>query len=291
MSTRWKVRSFVVLLAVFGAVVLSTADFAEAQATAVVSSMTGQVRVLPKGATAFQPLQIGMRVGEGADIVAPAGSSAELRLPDGSTLMVAENTRFVVTKLDYDQQNRMRSSYFHLATGKIRGFVAKAAAALVASRQANFAISTPTAVAAVRGSVVFASYDAQTGTTTFLVTQGTASINFGGRIITVTAGQILQVNPTTPPATAQAVTVKSASQDVQNLATQMQATTNQATAGTSVVLGATAVKIVTDTEITGFVVTMPSGEPTTGIQGAPTVTIPPPATPPTVTNPGGSPGT
>jgi hypothetical protein len=252
-----------------------------------VVAVNGQVRVLPKGATAFQPLLISMRVGEGADIVAPANSSAELRLPDGSTVLVSENTRFVVTKLDYDQQNRMRSSFFHLATGKLRAFVNKAASALVAARQANFAITTPTAVAAVRGTTVFASFDAATGTTRFFVEGGTAQINFGGRIITVSPGQLLQVSPNMPPAQAVPVQVAPAtpgapappvSPELVAIKDAMVANANPANTGTATVLGATAVQVTSAADVVNVVVNLPPvTTDTTGgvIQPPPTITVEP----------------
>ena len=300
MSTRWKVGSVFLLLALAGAVLMSTADSAEAQATAVVTSLRGQVRVMPKGATAFQPLQLGMRVSEGADIVAPAGANAQLQLPDGSTLMVAENTRFVVTKLDYDQQNRMRSSFFHLATGKLRAFVNKAAASLVAARQANFAITTPTAVAAVRGTELYASYDASTGTTNYYVTGGTAQIVVAGRTITVYAGQLLQVPASPTPATvlqpvqvtapaaagqpgaipAGTPPVPAADTTQTTLVTGtggMTSTANPATTGTATVLGATAVVVTSAADVVNVVVTLP---PVAGPAAPPPTIVVTPVEPP-----------
>ena len=169
-------------------------SLAEAQqASGIFSGLTGRVEVLPKGQTAWQLARLGMRVFEGDDVRALPGANAELRLPDTSTVLVAENTRFVVTKLDYTPQNQMRAAFFHLAVGKIRGFVAQAAVRLVQARQNNFAISTPTAVAAVRGSEVYATFDPATGATTFYVSSGTATIvdvRTGARI-TLSAGQIM----------------------------------------------------------------------------------------------------
>jgi hypothetical protein len=162
-----------------------------------------------------------MRVTEGADVVAEPGSNAELRLPDGSTVLVAENTRFIVNKLDFDSQNRMRESFFHLATGKLRAIVAKAAASLVAARQNNFAITTPTAVAAVRGTTLYAIVDSATGATSFMCTEGTAVIQVmvAGRpqTVTITAGQVTTVaqgqapSAPAPPTPAQQAAITSPS--------------------------------------------------------------------------------
>lgn|GEM_PF-2473466 len=63
--------------------------------------LTARVEVRPKGQTAWQPASLGMRVFEGDEVRAFAGANAELRGPDSSTMFVAENSRFAVTKLDY----------------------------------------------------------------------------------------------------------------------------------------------------------------------------------------------
>lgn len=185
--------------------VVPTPAEAQQPPSAVVSAMTGRVEVLSKGQAAWQPARLGMRVFEGDEVRAFAGASAELRLPDTSIVSAAENSRFVVTKLDYTPQNQMRAAMFHLAVGKIRGFIAQAAARLVQARQNNFAITTPTAVAAVRGSEVYASFDPATGATTFYVSSGTVTIVDArtGQRLTLTAGQIIsytagQPMPTQP---------------------------------------------------------------------------------------------
>jgi hypothetical protein len=185
-----------------GILVVPAAD-AQQQASALFSMVTGNVRFMNKGDAAWQKAQVGMRVTEGADVVAEPGSNAELRLPDGSTVLVAENTRFIVNKLDFDSQNRMRESFFHLATGKLRAIVSKAAAAMVAARQNNFAITTPTAVAAVRGTTLYAIFNPATGTTSFMCTEGTAVIQVmvAGRLqtVTITAGQVTTIAPGQAP--------------------------------------------------------------------------------------------
>lgn len=208
------------------------------QASAVVSAVTGRVEVLPKGQTAWQPARLGMRVFEGDDVRAFPGGNAELRLPDTSTVFVAENSRFVVTRLDFDPRNQMRAAFFHLAVGKIRGIVARAAVALVQARQSNFAISTPTAVAAVRGTTIYASFNPTTNETTFFVADGVAIIRdmATGQTVTVTAGQVVTQRAGQPiSAPAPATPAQRA---------QITAAANPATPGTAAVLGAATVVVV-----------------------------------------------
>jgi hypothetical protein len=128
--------------------------------SAVVKTVTGQVEVQRKGDTGWLPAAAGARLVEGDQVRAHAGASAALDLPDGSTLFVAENSRIVVSRLEFDPQNQGRQAFFHLAVGKVRAVVSQAAIRLVKARQSNFAISTPTAVAAARGTVFEVVYDA-----------------------------------------------------------------------------------------------------------------------------------
>lgn len=151
------------LFEVFGvALLLSIASgVAEAQlrpTTAEVTRATGRVETLRSGQAQWVAAGVGSRLAEGDQIRAFAGASADLSLPDRSTILVAENTRFAVTKLEYDGA-RERNMAFHVVAGKVRAQVERAAVQLVSARQSNFTISTPSGVAAVRGTVTVVFYD------------------------------------------------------------------------------------------------------------------------------------
>ena len=121
--------------------------------------MTGPVEVRLGGGTApWLPATVGAQLGELDEIRALGGGTAELSLPDGSTLILAENSRFIVSRLRVDSQSHGRSAIFHLVTGKLRAIVNRAAVQLVQLRQSTFAISTPAAVAAVRGTDLAVTY-------------------------------------------------------------------------------------------------------------------------------------
>ena len=143
-----------VLPAMLVCLLLLSAGSAGAQTTpapAQIKSATGQVEVERKGQSQWVPAVVGMKLGEGDSVRAHAGASAVLDLPDGSQLFVAENSRIVVAKIEVDPQSQTRQSLTHLVVGKLRAVVTKASITLVRARQSNFVISTPTAVAAVRG--------------------------------------------------------------------------------------------------------------------------------------------
>ena len=130
--------------------------------TAEIVKMTRPVEVLRQGQTTWTAAAPGTRLGEGDQIRALAGGSAELTLPDGSTIFVSENTRFAVTRLEHDPQTGTRTSAFHLVVGKVRAEVTRASLQLVRTRQSNFTISTPLGVAAVRGTVMVVTYNPDT---------------------------------------------------------------------------------------------------------------------------------
>jgi hypothetical protein len=129
--------------------------------SAELKRVVGRVEVLSKGQTQWLPAVVGARLAEGDDIRAHSGATAELTLPDTSTVVVAENSRLLLTKMEYDPQSQSRLILLHLVVGKVRATVAQAAVTLARARQSNFAISTPTAVAAARGTILWVFTDGQ----------------------------------------------------------------------------------------------------------------------------------
>jgi hypothetical protein len=127
--------------------------------TAELTRVVGRVELLRKGQTQWAPAVVGAHLLEGDDIRAFSGAQAEIRLPDTSTVVLAENSRLLLSKVEFDHKNQSRTVLLHLAVGKVRATIAQVSIALVKIRQSNFAISTPTAVAAARGTVVWAITD------------------------------------------------------------------------------------------------------------------------------------
>jgi hypothetical protein len=137
--------------------------------TAVIGRVSAPTEILRRGQTAWVPAAVGDRLGERDEIRAHAGGSALLQLPDGSSLVLAENSRLVVTKLEMGPQQAARTAIFHLVVGKVRAIVTKTALRLVESRQSTFAITTPTAVAAARGTDYITVFNLRRRVTTVVV--------------------------------------------------------------------------------------------------------------------------
>jgi len=151
--------------------------------SAELKRVIGRVEILRKGQTQWIPAVIGARLVEGDDIRAFSGAQAELALPDASTVQLAENSRLLMTKLEYDQQQQSRFVLLHLVVGKVRAAVAQAAITLVRARQSNFGISTPTAVAAARGTILWVYTD---GTRTLVAVEPEPGLRIQPRIECIT---------------------------------------------------------------------------------------------------------
>ena len=133
----------------------------QAGASVELKRAVGRVEILRKGQNQWLPAVVGARLVEGDDIRAFSGASADLAFPDTSTVMLAENSRLLLTKLEFDQQQQSRLVLLHLAVGKLRAAIAQTAITLARARQSNFAITTPTAVAAARGTIAWVFTDLQ----------------------------------------------------------------------------------------------------------------------------------
>ena len=160
----------------------------QAPLSAELKRVIGRVEILRKGQAQWIPAVIGAQLVEGDDIRAFSGAQAELALPDASTVQLAENSRLLMTKLEYDQQQQTRFVLMHLVVGKVRAAIAQTAITLVRARQSNFGISTPTAVAAARGTIVWVYTD---GARTLMAVEPEPGLRIQPRIecITVATSQ------------------------------------------------------------------------------------------------------
>jgi hypothetical protein len=225
------------IVGIVASLVLAAWGSAAAQmkpASAEIVRANGRVEVLPKGQTNWTTGAVGARLVEGDQIRAMAASSADLTLPDGSTILIAENTRFAVQKLDYDVASRERDATFHVVAGKVKAQVSQAAVSLVRARQSNFNISTPNGVAAVRGTILITAYNPATQETLTFVFPSPGQpassarvtfVNRNGQAVTITGGNFVRQVGNQPPGAATPVTslpgaVQAALQTAQNQATQ-----------------------------------------------------------------------
>jgi FecR protein len=276
-----------VIFGLVGLLVLAAWGSAQAQmqpASAELVRATGRVDLMPKGQSTWTPGSVGARLVEGDQIRALAGGSADLVLPDGSTILIAENSRFAVTKLDYDATNRDRDASFHVVAGKVRAQVSQAAVTVIRARQSNFNISTPSGVAAVRGTIVVLAYNPATQETlTFVFPspgQATSAarvtfVNKNGQAVTVTGGTFVRQVGNQPP--SQPTPIGTLPPAVQ---TALTTATNTATQG-STELVVVSVPLPTPEQTQNTANSGGAGTGGTGAPGGPVqVSNPVPSTPP-----------
>jgi hypothetical protein len=182
----WRLVAAAALGALLSLALVNPAPAQPAPPSAELKRVIGRVEILRKGQTQWIPAVIGARLVEGDDIRAFSGAQAELGMPDTSTVQLAENSRLLMTKLEYDAQQQSRLVLLHLVVGKVRAAIAQTAITLVRARQSNFGISTPTAVAAARGTIVWVYTD---GTRTLVAVEPEPGLRIQPRIECITVAR------------------------------------------------------------------------------------------------------
>lgn len=268
---------------VFGLLFVMLAwGYSEAQsqlpaANAEVKVVRGRAEVLKKGQASWATLAQNARLTEGDQIRTGPGASIEFALPDGSNTLVAENTRYVITKLQYDAKSRERNFGFHLVAGKVKSDVARAAVTAVRARQANYFVSSPNGVAAVRGTVLVLLFNPATGQTLAAVfpspgqPPASAVVTFislsTGTVTSITGGNFVTLVPGQPPsAPARVTTLPPAIQTI------LLTATNTATAGSPLL-------VAVEVEIPAVPPILTGGDTGTGGTTDTTAPTPPPTAP------------
>lgn len=156
---------------------------ATAEHTATLETFAGEVKVLKGGATSVTPtLRMVLR---SKDVLYTGkDSSATIVFPDGSAIQLEPKTRFTVQLLEYTHGQRRRS--FSLQYGAV---VARVSRFFGVGSKAS--ISTPSAVAAARGTGFRLSYDPLIQLTILSVLDGTVEFTRGGVTTLCHAGETL----------------------------------------------------------------------------------------------------
>ena len=158
------------------------------QDQAKLANVVGQVEVLRRGTTAWQPAKSGMPLSAGDEVRAAQNSGAEIAMVDGSILMVFAQSRLQIRQLTSEAQTR--TSMFHLVVGLVRYVVSQAGVTLVGTRQNQFTISTPTAVMAARGTDGILGYSAAAAVAATPAVPSAAAAGGGGQTTLLCLGGV-----------------------------------------------------------------------------------------------------
>src|SRR3989454_7725267 len=115
-----------------------------AQATLRVSSMAGPAEWRTVSSKPFTPLVSAQTVQVGDEVRTGAGAQLILEVPDGSYMVISENSKLIVE--DFWSGNLR--SLVNLMVGKVRFYVQR-----LGGRPNPYRVTTPTALIAVRGTI------------------------------------------------------------------------------------------------------------------------------------------
>jgi len=141
----WLLATVVVLWAGAALAAQSSATVAVGGDAALVNYLKGNASVA-RGKAVPASLAVGDRLVSGDRVITGSGARIELRLPDGSFLRFDERTTFEVVAATADQSANTRDVSVSVILGKTWAKVSR-----LFGRSGRFELSTPTAVAGVRG--------------------------------------------------------------------------------------------------------------------------------------------
>lgn len=144
------------------------------QRIALVSDVTGDVKVQHSNSEGLLPLSEGSYVRAG-DIIRTGQGSAVLKWVDGTRVRVASDTVLQVLKCQLNTATDAAVSVFRLNVGRVWVRVRK-----LLSPRSKFEVITPTATAGVRGTVFYVEVD-PAGQTRVGVAEGAVALDAGGR--------------------------------------------------------------------------------------------------------------
>ncbi len=158
-------RSMVVLIAVF--MVLGSPFYSWAQEVGRMTYAEGRVDIFKPGSEMPVPARTDEVISLGDVIRTKSHSKAEITFKDQSILRLAENSRVNVKDYQLTEDDKRQTATIELERGKIRTIIEKMAGA-------DFKINTPNAHGTIKGSDVFAFY--QAGNSGMLVSSGSLQV-------------------------------------------------------------------------------------------------------------------
>lgn len=195
------------------------------QRIAAVRDVAGTVELQQRGTSAFLPLGATTHVRAGDVLRTGADGAVTLNWVDGSRIRLGPNTKLVVLKCQIDKAREAQSYLFKLDVGQVWVRVLQ-----VLNRKSKFEIQTPTATAAVRGTV-FSVKVGDGGDTTVSVLRGEVELAAGGRNLSVKEREEAAVARATPAAVRPMTPEGSAEWDRAQVVAQPALTVDEPTTG------------------------------------------------------------
>jgi hypothetical protein len=115
---------------------------------AKLSFVKGKVEIQRAGGATWVPASLKMRVYSGDKVASEAESEAEITLDDGSVVKVKDKSTLVLERMAKQKKPLATVTALRAMNGRVLGCIKK-----LASKESKFSVTTPTAVAGVRGTV------------------------------------------------------------------------------------------------------------------------------------------
>jgi hypothetical protein len=178
--------NFAILMVVFA--MLTQALFI-VQRVAVTDELSGHVDVQRGGKGSFKPLSKNSFIKTNDVVRAEGDGMAEFKWSDGTRLRLTPNSQLTIKKVSYNSLKKADSSQFKLTSGKVFVRIVKSLAP-----NSQFEVETPTAVAAVRGTIF--SVEVKNGKTEVAVYKGEVKVSTRGgkekQEETIKPGEVVQ---------------------------------------------------------------------------------------------------
>jgi hypothetical protein len=124
---------------------IPTAWLINQSATALVIAVEGDVLVVHESSMSEDVLQVGDLLNQ-EDVVKSQGGSAMIEFADNSRLLLKENSTIRMASLKFYEETQLVNTRVELLKGRVKAQVEK-----LSNKDSRYEISTPAAVAAVRG--------------------------------------------------------------------------------------------------------------------------------------------
>ncbi|NSW56741.1 MAG: FecR domain-containing protein [Armatimonadetes bacterium] len=163
--------------------------------SATLTDFGGQVLVAPSEGAQGVPAQTNQQLGDNNVLLTGQNSYASLEYPDGSVTNLGPNAQLVIKLLEYSRGGRWRSRALMLKAGQVWSSVGPNFGA-----QSEMKVYTPSAVAAVRGTIYAVRYEPDKRTTAVTCTDGFVQVEgFTGTPTYVAQGGMSTVSYGRPP--------------------------------------------------------------------------------------------
>jgi hypothetical protein len=194
---QWKRLCPVVVLGLLSVLPYMAAHAQQAKSIGQVTALEGKVTVLHQGKFAPEPLTLQKPVFQEDIIETDRASKVRITLTDATVISLAEQSRLELKQFSHDARQQTRSGRLAVSLGIFRAILKE----MIASP--NFEVTTPTAVAAIRGTDLMGEVTADS--TAMVVLEGTVAVSnirpvFHG-VSTLSPGMGTTVRSDAPPST------------------------------------------------------------------------------------------